>query len=443
MDEAHYLGEVPHAPAPHGSRRRKAVRAFFRAGGFPTARDEDWRHSDLGELAKTAYARLPRERGAAPAASGVFPEWTEELEQRVRLADGVFRAERPTRRESGLDYGVLALIPGQIPDQDESDDGSLIAPRAHANGAPVDVDAPRRHPFEVLNAGLFDCGFRVRVRSGHEAAPVLLYSKRGETGAPAMLHPRSVIELAPGSRATVIEAHDGTSTSPGWTNPSTLCRIGENAALRYVRLDLETGSLIHTGRVTFEVGRNARVHSTVVSLGGGRSRTDTAALLIGEGGEASLDGLFLGTGGARADQHTLAIHAARHTTSRQEFRNVLADEAAAVFDGKVVVAPGAAGTDAGQSNRNLLLSDAARVHTRPRLEIHNDDVRCAHGAAIGRLDQAALFYLRSRGLGRMDAREMLVGAFAGEVISRIPSPPVRRLAEAGLQRIRGSRSWTA
>ena len=252
-----------------------------------------------------------------------------------------------------------------------------------------------------------------------------------------------MIELSPESRATIIEAHDGDSATAGWTNPSTLCRVGRDAELRYVRLELETGAIVHTGRVTFELARNARVHSTVLSLTRSRSRTDTTAMLNAEGAEAALDGLFLGVGEAKADQHTLAVHAARNTTSRQLFKNVLADEAGAVFDGKVMVAPGASGTDASQSNRNLLLSDDARVHTRPRLEILNDDVKCAHGAAIGRLDEDAMFYLRSRGLGPKDAREMLVEAFAGEVIEKLPAPPLRELAESGLRRIRASRSWTA
>ena len=156
-----------------------------------------------------------------------------------------------------------------------------------------------------------------------------------------------------------------------------------------------------------------------------------------------LEGLFLGVEAAKADQHTLAIHAARHTTSRQLFKNVLSDEATAVFDGKVVVAPGAIGTDASQANRNLLLSQKAAVHTRPRLEINADDVKCAHGAAIGRLDEDALFYLRSRGLGRMDSHEILVRGFAGEVVEKVPVAAVRGLAKDGLTRVRESRSFAA
>ncbi len=398
--EEHYFGLLP-----EGDSRRAAVQDFFAGGGFPTSALEDWRFSDLDGLKKTAWQRPVVRPGEAPS-------WTNDFESRVLLADGALEvAGAPA---NGLDFGAASSEAWE--------------------------DSSSRNPLEALNAGLFDCGFRVRLEKGREAGPILLYSRRSG-GDTAMLHPRSVVELGPGSSLTVIEAHDGHAEDPGWTNPTTLCRVGEDAHLRYVRVDLETGKMSHTGRVTFRLERNARVHSTVLSLTGGVSRTDTAAVLAAEGAEIDLEGLFLGVGAAKADQHTLAIHAARHTASRQLFKNVLTDEASAVFDGKVLVENGAIGTDASQSNRNLLLSKKAQIHTRPRLEINADDVTCAHGAAIGKLDEDALFYLRSRGLGRMDSREILVRGFAGEVVEKIPAETIRTLAAQGLQRVRASASF--
>ncbi len=416
--EAHYLDQVPPEDT---DRRNAAVRQFFAAGGFPTAALEDWRHSDLDGLKRTAWRRLDPEHAGQP------PGWTGDFERRVLLSGGV-----PLTADTW--EGGLAIGAAQLGDAHRL---------AALDELGVGMTASVRHPLETLNAGFFDGGFRVRLEGGVEAGPVLLYSLRGDAGEPAMRHPRSLIELAAHSRLTVIEVHDGDSATPGWTNPSTLCRVGEHAELRYIRVELETGNVAHTGRVTFRLERNARVHSTVLSLTGGKSRTDTAAILNAEGAEVELDGLFLGVEQAKADQHTLAIHAARHTTSRQLFKNVLSDEASAVFDGKVVVAPGAIGTDASQANRNLLLSRKAQVHTRPRLEINADDVKCAHGAAIGKLDEDALFYLRSRGLGRMDSHEILVRGFAGEVVEKIPVEAVRALAAAGLQRVRESESFAA
>ncbi len=402
--EQRYLDLVPGGD----DRRRDAVRRFIEVGGFPTAALEGWRFSGLDRLRKTAWRKLMPKPSEAPA-------WTADFEDRVLLADGAQSAGGVLG--NGFDFGAAKAADWE--------------------------DAPESaSPLELLNAGLSDCGFRARVGKGCEAGPALFHSRRSG-GASAMLHPRTLVELAPGSRLTLIEAHDGHAADPGWTNPTTLCRVGEDARLRYVRVELETGAIAHTGRVVFRLGRNARVHSTVLSLTGGVSRTDIAAFLDAEGAEIDLDGLFLGVEKAKASQHTLAVHAARHTRSSQLFKNVLSDEAGAVFDGTIEVAPGAIGTDASQSNRNLLLSKKARVHTLPRLEINADDVKCAHGAAIGKLDENALFYLRSRGLGRMDSREMLVRGFAGEVVERIPSEPIRALAAAGLQRIRESASFGA
>lgn len=438
--ETHYLDEIPlRAGDRYAVRRMEAVRGFFQAGGFPTARLEDWRFSDLDELGRTGYRRYSDLPTIGSPEADELPGWVSDFGCRVLLSEGRPLNATEFHPRNGLDVRDLPPVPAG----EEEHDWGFVAPGAAPEGTQADLDAPLRHPLEMLNSGLFDCGFLVKVARGEDAGPVLLYSLRRDIGHPAMLHPRSVIELAPGSRLTVIEAHDGDSATVGWTNPSTVCHVGEDAELRYLRVELETGNLAHTGRVTFQLARNARVRSTVLSLTGGKSRTDTAAILTAEGAEAELDGLFLGVEKAKADQHTLAIHAARHTTSRQLFKNVLSDEATAVFDGKVVVAPGAIGTDATQANRNLLLSKKAAVHTRPRLEINADDVKCAHGAAIGKLDEDALFYLRSRGLGRMDAREIMVRGFAGEIVEKVPVEAVRRLAAEALKRVRESRSFGA
>lgn len=438
--QAHYGDEIPVRQGdPYAVRRTEAVREFFRAGGFPTATLEDWRFSDLDGLGRTAYRRYADVPTLVPPKTDELPGWVSDFGCRVLLSEGHPLNAGEFQNRNGLEVGNLPPVPAA----DEQYDWGFVAPGAEPGGTEADLDAPLRHPLEMLNAGLFECGFRVRVGRSQDAGPILLYSLRHDVGHPAMLHPRSVIELARDSRLTVVEVHDGVSETAGWTNPSTLCRVGENAELRYVRVELESGNIAHTGRVTFQLARNARVHSTVLSLTGGRSRTDAAAILTAEGAEVDLEGLFLGVNAAKADQHTLAIHAARHTTSRQLFKNVLSDEASAVFDGKVVVAPGAIGTDASQANRNLLLSAKAAVHTRPRLEINADDVKCAHGAAIGRLDEDALFYLRSRGLGRMDSHEILVRGFAGEVVEKVPVAAVRGLARDGLTRVRESRSFAA
>lgn len=420
--EPHYLDCAGRAAAgAEEERRRRLVGEFFARGGFPTAADEDWRHSGL-DLTKTLY----RPFDGAPPANGAPPGWTEGFADAVRLRNGLVESVSAAR---GGGVGVVEAF-GRADSRDRG------------NGTGTDADGELAHPLETLNAALSDCGARLEVPADADCPPVLFHSSRsGEPGAERMLHPRFVVELGAGSRAVVIEAHEGGGgggggADSGWTNPSTLCRVGANAELHYLRLDREPGRVAHTGRVTFELGRDARLRCTVFSLGAGRSRTELRALLRSEGADAELNGLFLGAGSAAADHHTLVVHAAPRGSSRQLFKSVLAEDARAVFDGKVVVTPGAVGTDAAQANRTLLLSRRAETHTRPRLEINADDVKCAHGAAIGRLDEDALFYLRSRGLGAMDSREILIRAFAGEVIERAGPAPVRALAEAELAAMR-------
>jgi Fe-S cluster assembly protein SufD len=166
-----------------------------------------------------------------------------------------------------------------------------------------------------------------------------------------------------------------------------------------------------------------------LSIGGRLSRCNVNTILEGAGAECSLDGLYLARGEQHVDFHTTIDHARPHGTSRELYKGVLDERATAVFNGKVYVRPDAQKSDAGQVNRNLLLSDSATVNTKPQLEIFADDVKCSHGAAIGRLDPDHLFFLRSRGIGPDDARRLLIFGFANEVIERIDVEPVRERLE--------------
>lgn len=435
---ARMLALVP-AGASASEERRRFVTGFFRRGGFPTRKDEDWRFSGFGALGRIRFQLVD-------AGSGVVEPWPGETAGEAVLVGGAPAGPALSPPGVRVESFRADAAPEDLFDRDP--DGTLrpalpvfladARDRLHRPG--LDLAACFRHPLEMLNAGLFTGGAAVRVAAGVDSGPVLLRSVRGEDGGgvPGMLHPRFLVTLEPRSRATVIEIHEGRHASrQGWTNPSTVVRIGSGARLDYLRLSTETGGGSHTGRTTFHLDRDARVKSTVLSLGRMRHRHDATAVFRGEGSSASLNGLFVGAGRERAEHHTLVVHAARHATSRQLYKAVLADEARTVFDGQVVVAPGAAGSDASQSNRNLLLSDGARAHTQPRLEIHADDVKCAHGAAIGRLDEDALFYLRSRGLGALDSRDLLVEGFAGEIVEGVADERARTLTAASLARVRG------
>jgi Fe-S cluster assembly protein SufD len=242
-------------------------------------------------------------------------------------------------------------------------------------------------------------------------------------------HPRVLIAAEESSRLTVVESYLGEGGTY-CTNAVTEVAVGANAAVTHCRLQQEGAAAFHVGTVQARQAADSRFRSHAVSLGARLSRCNVNTVLDGPGGECRFDGLYLARGGQHVDFHTTIDHAQPHGTSRELYKGVLDDHATAVFNGKVFVRPNAQKSDAGQVNRNLLLSDAATVNTKPQLEIFADDVKCSHGAAIGRLDPDHLFFLRSRGIGPDDARRLLIFGFANEVIGRIEVAPLRERLES-------------
>ena len=228
-------------------------------------------------------------------------------------------------------------------------------------------------------------------------------------------HPRVFIEAGAGSQATVVLDHTSDGTAVGLTNVVVEAEVAANAALDLVIVQRE-----HAGRF----------RSHVLTLGGALVRNDLDVVLADEGAECDLRGLFIGQGDGVIDNHTSVDHAMPHGTSRELYKGILGDSSRGVFRGRVIVRPDAQKTDATQSNPNLLLGARAEIDTKPQLEIYADDVKCAHGATVGQLDPDALFYLRSRAIGEGDARQMLVHAFANEIVDGLPKGVAEPLVEA-------------
>jgi Fe-S cluster assembly protein SufD len=273
-------------------------------------------------------------------------------------------------------------------------------------------------------------GAFVSVGKGVEAPDVvhLVFVSEAAAGETQIAHPRVLIVAEESSRLSVVETHVG-SSGTYCTNAVTEIAIGPNASVTHCRLQEESTDAYHIGTVQARQSADSRFRSHAVSLGGRLSRCNVNTILDGTGAECSLDGLYLARGEQHVDFHTTIDHAQPHGTSRELYKGVLDERATAVFNGKVYVRPDAQKSDAGQVNRNLLLSDSATVNTKPQLEIFADDVKCSHGAAIGRLDPDHLFFLRSRGIGPDDARRLLIFGFANEVIERIDVEPVRERLE--------------
>jgi Fe-S cluster assembly protein SufD len=238
-----------------------------------------------------------------------------------------------------------------------------------------------------------------------------------------------LIILSENSQATVIESYIGLNDSDYFNNTVTEVCMKQNAHLQHYKIQQESMQAYHIGSLKITQAKDSRVESHSISLGGALVRNDIHSLLEAEGAGIRMNGLYMATGKQHVDNHTRVDHMRPHTSSHEIYRGVLNDHARGVFNGKVVVHKDAQKTDAVQSNANLLLSDNAEVDTKPELEIYADDVKCAHGATVGQLDQDMLFYLRSRSIDENTAKSLLTFAFADEVIRRINLDPIRKRLE--------------
>jgi Fe-S cluster assembly protein SufD len=245
-------------------------------------------------------------------------------------------------------------------------------------------------------------------------APIVLDSAAEEATA---IFPHVIIVAGRGSKATIFEAYN--STARGFTNAAVQIIVEENANLTHYRVQKDAPEAFHYGVTEVSVAAGGRYDSTNINLGGAISRHDIDVKFTGEGAEAWVDGLYMLGGEQHHDTHSIIDHAVPNCLSHQTYKGVLGDHSRGVFNGKVFVRENASGTDAQQSNKNLLLSNDARVDTKPQLEIFNDDVKCSHGATVGQLEEEELFYLLTRGLPETLAKNLLTYGFAEEVINKI------------------------
>jgi Fe-S cluster assembly protein SufD len=236
---------------------------------------------------------------------------------------------------------------------------------------------------------------------------------------------RVVVRLGAGSSATVVESRIGVGNRFGGSNVHTSIDVGEDATLDYIVLQDLPVEQVHLSRIEIVQGARSTVHVRSFNLGASYGRLAYDVDLVGAGAVVDLSGLFFGVGDQVLDQQITVVHDAQDCTSRQRFRGVLDDASTGVFNGGIDVCPGADGTDAEQSNDNLLLSNRAEVNTQPRLEILADEVACKHGATVGELDDTALYYLRSRGINSADARRLLINGFADEIVDDVSVEAVR------------------
>lgn len=273
-----------------------------------------------------------------------------------------------------------------------------------------------RNGFTALNLAFADIKV-VRIPKETSVADPIEFIFAGEDEDGLARFPHIVVIAEAGSKATIVESYE--STGRTYTNSAIQIVVEDNANLTHYRVQKDSPESFNYGVTEVSVGRGSVYNSTNINLGAALSRHDIDVKFTAEGGEAWVDGLYMLNGKQHADTHSIIDHQVPNCTSHQNYKGVLNDGSRAVFNGKVFVRENAHGTDANQSNKNLLLSNDARVDTKPQLEIFNDDVKCAHGATVGQLEEEELFYLLTRGLPENLARNLLTYGFAEEIISKI------------------------
>ncbi len=392
--------------------------AIFHAKGFPTTRDEDWRFTSVATLARTPFRR------AQLGDTGVSAKDLEAFHLdgaacHLVFIDGRFAPGLSSFSDlpAGLEVATLAESMTRMSGGAEGIEQHL--------GRYADL---RRDVFSALNTVLWEDGAYIRIRRGaaiEQPVHLLYVSAAGD--APIMTHPRTLAVAEPNSQAAIVEDYISVGPGVAFSNSVTELVAGDGANIAHYLLERENLDAFNVSTLRIEQGRAANVSSHSVLLGGGLVRNNVHPVLAGEGADCLINGLFIGAGRQHLDNYMLVEHASPNCASRQFYNGILDDQAHGVFHGRIFVHKDAQKTDAKQTNRNLLLSDDARIDTKPQLEIRADDVKCTHGATIGQIEESQLFYLRSRGFDEAAARSLLLAAFAGECLGRMNEASVREL----------------
>ncbi|MFO8153883.1 Fe-S cluster assembly protein SufD [Thioalkalivibrio sp.] len=412
--------------------RRRGAAQRFAAAGFPDPRQEEWKYTNVRPIATKPFA-------TAEVVVPVSPETIAGLgfegmdAHRMVFVDGRFRPE--------------------LSDLDGLPDGAVVRSLSGMLGSEADRLEPllgtlahdRFSSFAAANMAFMNDGAVIMLGRGVRLERPVHLLLAGSAGTPAAWHhPRVLVHAAEDSEVTIVEHYADLEGANGFTNTVTELRAEAGAQVRHYLVQDHADSAYHIGSVFVQQRRDSRVTSHNVNLGGRLVRHDLNIDLTEPGAEIELNGLFLVGGRQHVDTHTRVHHSSPHTTSREQYRGIGQGHGRGVFKGRVLVERGAQKTDAQQHSANLLLSPNAEIDTKPELEIYADDVKCAHGATVGQLDETSLYYLRSRGIDAEAARGMLVFAFADEVLERMGLAPIRtsierrlaaRLPEAGVMEV--------
>jgi len=395
--------------------RAQAMQRFLRLG-LPTSRDESWRYTNLRRLTAVDFVAADASPGEASAVDLALTSGLPHGAVRIDLVNGYpqLTSYRPV---AGLRLTSLRELA-------RKDTAAL-----HTRLAALSDSEHQR--WALLNAALFVDGLHLSIDAELHVPLLLVHRTHGPT-ANTSAFPRILIDAARGSRATIIEHHVDTGPTATLCNSATQIAIAPGAGIEHYRVFAAGAAATNIDTLDIRLAANSRCKQFTVALGGALLRTNLEAHLDGAGAELDSFSLLVGHGSRHVDCVNVAGHHAPHTHSRQTARAIAGGTSRVIFNSKVVVDAGAAHAESQQSSRGLLLSSEAEIDTRPQLEIHTDEVKCAHGATTGRLDPNMLFYMLSRGIDRATAQSLLVYAFLADVLTGMSSSETRAGVEAAL-----------
>ncbi len=405
-----------HDPAWLKTLRLAAIGKFSELG-FPTVRQEDWRFTNILPLTRTQFQRAP----AAGMPDVRLDETTRHIVDGCSKSVLVFINGHFNKGLSNVSALPIGVVAGSLA---ESLGSNAEVVRQHL-GKHLPLQS---HPFAALNSAFIHDGAFFYVPEGILVKPSiqLLFVSFAQGDTHPVSYPRNLIIVDERASATFVESYVSLSEDVYFTNTVSEVFIGKESAVDYVKIQRESEKAFHVGTMQVEQGSQSRFTAFSLALGAAIARNDINIAVNGKQCETMLDGLYLPANDQLVDHHTFIDHTQPNCSSREIFKGIITGKSRSVFNGKIFVRREAQKTDSKQTNRNLLLSDEATVDTKPQLEIFADDVKCTHGATVGGLDAASLFYVKSRGISEEAARALLTVGFAGEVTNYINNEAVRK-----------------
>jgi Fe-S cluster assembly protein SufD len=402
---------------------RGAAWQWLSEQGFPATKDEAWKYTRVAPI--LALPVRPAEPGIRRLSAASVERLAGDLGgPRLVFVNGYFAAELSAL--GGLPKGTrLSNLAPLLRVDDGADSSALETLFAHGFRA-------QPQAFTALNTALAEDGAFIQIpaHTTVEAPIHLVFIADADPDVtPLLVQPRVLLLMGAGSRATLVESHVGGAGEVYLSNAVTELVLEAGAQLEHYQLQNQSTAAFHVALLSVRQAEGSRLAAHCSALGGRLARQEVRVLLEGPGAQVDLNGLYLPWGEQHLDNQTCIEHLAPGCTSRELYKGVIDGGGHGVFDGRIIVRPGAIKTDASQTNKNLLLSESAQVNSQPRLEIFADDVKCAHGAAVGQLDEQAIFYLRSRGIPLAEARALLTHAFVSEMLELIHLAPLRAQVE--------------